>query len=326
MLEVYKAILVALEKGQSIVRVAVIESAGSTPRAAGAGMAVYEDGSLTGTIGGGSVENESHIIAKAMSPGSAKVCNFDLTANDAANLGMVCGGAMSVLIDSLLPTDENIAFIREVLAQPSTNEQRFLRTVLNPQGEISHRELVVGLNIPKASVAHANQKDPKDTVLIEPFNSPTTIHFIGAGHVAQATAKIAAFTGFRIVVVDDREDFANTERFPDADEIRVADTLTDCLPSRLHAKDYVVIMTRGHIHDRDVLAQALKTEAGYIGMIGSKKKKTAVYDSLLKDGFDQVALDAVHCPIGLSIGADTPEEIAVSIMAELISMRAKSTE
>jgi xanthine dehydrogenase accessory factor len=121
--------------------------------------------------------------------------------------------------------------------------------------------------------------------------------------------------------MDDREEFANRERYLMAKEVRVLESFTDCIKG-LGRDDYVVIVTRGHLHDRDVLAQALRTQAGYIGMIGSRAKRASVYESLMREGFTEKDLVRVHNPIGLPIGADTPEEIAVSIVAQLIQVRA----
>jgi len=324
MRDVLVSILKAFEQEQSVVRITIMKSSGSTPRTAGACMAVFEDGSMVGTIGGGSVEHASHMAAKEMSPGQTQIRDFDLTNNDAASLGMVCGGAMTVLLDSLLPTNDNNALIQELVAQYASSEPRLLATSFTTDGTVVCREILpFDDNRYDSTRAPFLKEDGKTTVLFEPLLTPETVHFIGGGHVAQATAKLAAFTEFRVVVVDDREDFANPERFPDAAEIRVTENFKDCIPAQLGPEDYVVIMTRGHLHDKDVLAQALKTNAGYIGMIGSKKKKAATYDSLLKDEFTQTDLDQVHCPIGLSINADTPQEIAVSIIGELIATRAK---
>jgi len=322
MRNVFEEILTALERGQPVIRIAVVKSSGSTPRAAGASMAVFEDGSITGTIGGGSVEHASYTAAKKLAPGQTLIRDFDLTNNNAASIGMVCGGSMTVLLDSLLPTEENVTLVRKVIAQFSSPETRLLATTLATDGTVSQRDVLpLNDNTSDAVRAPFLSHSENNTVFFEPLLAPETVHFIGGGHVAQATAKLAAFTGFQVIVVDDREEFANSERFPDAMEIRLVASLKDCLPAQLGPKDYVVIMTRGHLHDRDVLAQALKTNAGYVGMIGSKKKKAVTYDSLLKAGFTQTALNQVHCPIGLSIGADTPEEIAISIMAELIRVR-----
>ncbi len=322
----FGAILKALEKGQSVVRVSVMKSSGSTPRTAGACMVVFEDGTMTGTIGGGTVEYASHEAAKKLNAGESQVRDFDLTNNDAASLGMVCGGAMTVLLDSMLPEEEPIALIREALASYQTTEKQLFATTLGANGTVLGRQIVQPNDtMPRSLRAPFVQDSGDGGIFFEPLISPTRIHFIGAGHVAQATAKLAAFTDFQVIVVDDRDDFANSERYPEAQEIRVADSLKSCLAGPLGTDDYVVIMTRGHLHDRDVLAQALKTEAGYVGMIGSKKKKAAVYKSLLDDGFVQDDLKRVHCPIGLSIGAETPEEIAVSIMGEIIAHKASAT-
>lgn len=322
--KVFAAILDKLEQGQTVVRVSVMKSSGSTPRTAGASMAVFTDGTIAGTIGGGTVENAAHVTSKEMAPGTSAVRDFDLTTKDAANLGMVCGGSMTVLMDSLLPNEENIALLKDILAHYAQRESQLFIITLSENGEVLRRELAPVPDDQPTTRVPFTRKNMGETVFIEPLTMPETVHFIGAGHVAQATAHLAAFTGFQTIVVDDRADFANQERFPETAEIRVEESLKSCLPDHLGAEDYVVIMTRGHKHDRDVLAQALKTGAGYIGMIGSKKKKAAVYESLLKAGYTQETLDTVHCPIGLTIGADTPEEIAVSIMGELIAHRANA--
>lgn len=138
-------------------------------------------------------------------------------------------------------------------------------------------------------------------------------------------SKVALFAkelGFYTVVIDDRSDFSNRERFPSADELHVVSSYAK-LPfeSMLHNNSYVVIVTRGHALDKEVLAQALKTDAKYIGMIGSKGKRNHVYSLLLEEGFVQNDLDRVSCPIGVGINAQTPEEIAISILAELIKVK-----
>ena len=149
-----------------------------------------------------------------------------------------------------------------------------------------------------------------------------TVYLFGAGHVSQQVAHLTSMTHFRTVVLDDRVEFANRERFPGADEIRVPASLDAAFTGLAIDRDsYIVIVTRGHRYDKTVLQQALRTEAGYIGMIGSKGKRDAVYKTLLEEGRTSAELERVHSPIGLKIGGDTPEEIAVSIVAELIKER-----
>lgn len=333
MRKVFEAALKALLQGQAVVRISIMKSSGSTPRAAGAAMAVFPDGSIVGTIGGGSVEDASIRAAlQILKNGRSEIREFDLTGKDAASLGMVCGGEMTVLLDLMSPCTAHITLVKEILQQFDRRERGILATILNTKRKVIFRGMlshagkflskVEELDIPNRPRGPFIRFFEGGTLFAEPLTIAETVYFIGAGHVAQATAHLAVFSGFRVSVTDDREEFANADRYPEAHEIQVVDQFEECLPAFLGLSDYVVIMTRGHLHDRDVLAQALKTGAGYVGMIGSKKKREAVYDSLLDSGFTLDDLQRVHCPIGLAIGADSPEEIAVSIMAELIACRA----
>jgi xanthine dehydrogenase accessory factor len=159
---------------------------------------------------------------------------------------------------------------------------------------------------------------------VEPSFLPGTVYLFGAGHVSRPVAELAAMVDFRTVVLDDRADFANKERFPKADQIIVVpsyDNLFDGL--EIERDSYLVIVTRGHLHDKTVLEQSLRMKAGYIGMIGSKRKQHLLYEELLGKGFTEDDLKRVHNPIGLDINAETPEEIAVSIVAQLILVRSQ---
>lgn len=155
-------------------------------------------------------------------------------------------------------------------------------------------------------------------IFIEPILPSVTLYIFGAGHVGEALAKIAKIIGLRVVVVDDREEFANKERFPEADEILVTDyeQVEDKL--KLPANAYVVIATHGHRNDLDVLKSFVRCDLEYIGMMGSRKKVEEVFKALEKDGVPRKLLKRVHAPIGTDIGAQTPAEIAVSIVAEII--------
>lgn len=162
----------------------------------------------------------------------------------------------------------------------------------------------------------------KPDLFFEDVDLKPTILIFGAGHVGKAIAPLTNFLGYTTIVIDDRPDFANRERFPDADELVVLDDFQDAFSSiQTDENSYIIIVTRGHTADYDVLKQALKNPHGYIGMIGSKNKVLEIYRMLLADGFSQEQLDRVYSPIGLPIHAETPEEIAVSIVAELIQVR-----
>ncbi len=159
---------------------------------------------------------------------------------------------------------------------------------------------------------------------IEPVLPKTRVYIFGGGHISLFVSKICAMVGFEVAVIDDRPDFASQERFPEAAEI-IAEDFETVLP-RLRANQaaYVVIVTRGHAYDQEVLEWALRTDARYIGMIGSRKKIQTVYKNLQEKGVAPDEFQRVHAPIGLDIGALTPEEIAVSIAAEMIQVRRKN--
>ena len=158
-------------------------------------------------------------------------------------------------------------------------------------------------------------------VYIEPLEPSPPLYVVGAGHIAYHLASIAAGVGFQIHVVDDREKFANPKRFPDAVEVVV-----DSIPDWLHREDipsyaYAVIVTRGHRHDLDALRALAARELRYLGLIGSRAKVTRIFEALLEESMPTECLKRVHAPIGLDIGAVTPQEIAVSILAELLAVK-----
>jgi len=158
-------------------------------------------------------------------------------------------------------------------------------------------------------------------IFIDVINPHPTVLIVGAGHVGRSITVLSSFLGFRTVVLDDRAEFANAERLPQADEIIVGDIGEELARFHITPQTHVVIVTRGHEHDRDALRWAVSSPAAYIGMIGSRRKVKMVFDELQKAGVTTEALAAVHAPIGLDIQAETPEEIALSIMAEIVMVR-----
>jgi xanthine dehydrogenase accessory factor len=157
-------------------------------------------------------------------------------------------------------------------------------------------------------------------IFVEPILPQPVLYIFGGGHVSVAVARVASSAGFSIGVIDDREAFANTERFPMAGEVYTSYE-TAYKTIRPNASSYLLIVTRGHKDDMAVLAWAVRTEARYIGMIGSKRKVISVYKALEKEGYSAEEFERVNAPVGLDIGALSPEEIAVSIAAELIAVR-----
>jgi xanthine dehydrogenase accessory factor len=158
-------------------------------------------------------------------------------------------------------------------------------------------------------------------VFIEPMVGTPTLVLFGAGHVAQPLARIAKMAGFRVEVTDDRVKFANPERFPDADKIVLEDLATAASQLTLGANSYAVVVTRGHKGDTEALASVLGRGLRFVGLLGSRPKLVHVAAALEERGFSRAEIAKIHCPVGLAIGAATPEEIAVSILAELIAVR-----
>jgi xanthine dehydrogenase accessory factor len=158
-------------------------------------------------------------------------------------------------------------------------------------------------------------------VFVEPVIPPAGLHIFGGGHVALSLCKVARLAGFEVTVIDDRENFANRERFPEASQVIAADFEAAIATLQPSPSSYLVIVTRGHRDDMRVLSWAVKTAARYIGMIGSRRKVLAIYSELEKAGTARALFERVHAPIGLDIGATTPEEIAVAIVAEMIAVR-----
>ncbi len=158
-------------------------------------------------------------------------------------------------------------------------------------------------------------------VFVEPVLAQPRAFLFGGGHISRSLSKIATLAGFSVTVIDDREAFANRERFPEADEA-LAGEYEDLFPKlNVNGTSYVVIVTRGHRDDMRVLRWAVKTEARYVAMIGSKRKVIAVVKELEKEGLARELFERIHAPMGLEIGALTPEEIAVSVVAEMIAVR-----
>jgi xanthine dehydrogenase accessory factor len=231
----------------------IVHTNGSIPSFESSRMLVREDGSITGTIGGGCVEADVWAAAKEVIEKEApRKMVFNLNQEAGYDSGLICGGTLEVFVEPILP-------------QPM-------------------------------------------------------LYLFGGGHISVAVARVAHLSGFAIAIVDDRESFANAERFPMASEV-ISSYEEAFSKIRPNASSYIVIVTRGHKDDMRVLEWAVRTDARYLGMIGSKRKVLAVYEALGKQGVPAEKFDRVHAPVGLEIGALTPEEIAVSIVAELIAVR-----
>jgi xanthine dehydrogenase accessory factor len=325
----------------------IIGHEGSTPRTSGTKMIITGDGKCTGTIGGGMLE--TRVTEKAVKiingQGISTFMPFDLTYDDVDSMDMICGGRAEIFLDHILPAAETAdVFTRWNRVTQKREGAFFITTVLGESGHIErvchavvNQDRIWDDTFPLPiealeKIGRQTRKTPSLSVLklenglviIEPAFKAKTAFLCGAGHVAKPTAHLCTLTGFYVTVLDDRGEFANADNFPDAHEIHVLASFEDTFAdNHIEADAFIVIFTRGHLHDRTVLARALKTRAGYIGMIGSRRKRDAIFKALLNAGYDQKDIDRVHSPIGLAIGAQSPEEIAVSIVAQMIQERAQ---
>ncbi|MGD9365835.1 MAG: XdhC family protein [Desulfobacteraceae bacterium] len=343
MMQIFNSLVELLTERESVVLTTILSRSGSAPRAVGTRMIVRSDGSIIGTIGGGILEARVQQLAEhAFDHRGATVRDFVLTAEDAEQMGMICGGQLRVLIQYVNGSDSAyLGFHRQVKAALDLGKQAWLITEI-PAGERARNGLVQCLCRNDGTRVFAGEHEdfpipppPADSrepqvvaqgaarFLMEPLCHEGVVFIFGAGHISRQLALLTRLVGFRTVVLDDRAAFANRERFASADDVVVLPSFDGAMAGlSIDKNSFIVLVTRGHAHDKTLLGEALKTRAGYIGMIGSRRKRDAVYQDLEKEGFPAEAFERVHSPIGLSIAAETPEEIAVSITAELIAVRA----
>ncbi|HEX2768308.1 MAG TPA: XdhC family protein [Geobacteraceae bacterium] len=314
MIKLLQSICHLLEEGEDLCLTTVIGHSGSTPRSVGTQMVVRRNGAIIGTIGGGLVEFHAQKLAREVfKTGKALTETVEFTGADAAATDqMICGGRMEILLELILADPENLNELKELVVALQKGHKGYLIKLLDTTGAAVRRM--------DWCLVHNDSL----TLGTLPCPAPLIASLTGeAARAKQPVAELASIVDFQTVVVDDRAEFANSERFPRADRVIVVPSYQLSFEGlEIDRESYVVIVTRGHLHDKTVLEQALKSAAGYIGMIGSRRKRDLIYQELLTKGFSQSDLERVHAPIGLAIGAETPEEIAVSIVAELIQVRA----
>jgi xanthine dehydrogenase accessory factor len=356
MREVLAKLVSLLNQGRSCVLCSVVETRGSTPQKAGAAMLIFPDGSQSGTLGGGCVEAEvkRRALESMDRPGEPKILNFCLDEDYGWDDGLICGGRMTILVEAFNATaapesdtfaaqkhyfiqyqdliekgsgcTEAVILVGEEKFSPG---QRFLFD--------SEERLIAGLPAapgmePTLERVKANlrslQSRPRPAtnhgVAYLPIWPRITLLIVGAGHVGQAVARLAGEVEFDVWVLDDRESYASRERFPQARRLLVGDIgsrLRELADGKIGPNTYAIIVTRGHAHDEEALYHLATSRAGYVGMIGSKRKIKLIFEDLVAKGISAVALARVHAPLGLDIGSQGVGEIAISILAELITQR-----
>lgn len=346
MKNLYESVVELLQKNENFAVATLFDKTGSAPRSDGAKMVVRTDGSIIGTIGGGRLEAAAIELAKKTIPAKKTVIQtFDLTSKDAAASDMICGGRGEILVDFIDAHDENNLKIYSAAAEIVTlGGKGWLITILGKSTETSgisrqqclvkpdktmignvscNPDLLEKLIAGPAKITLHSEVYDEQRFLVEPLREGGTLYIFGAGHVSQKIAPISESVGFRTVVLDDRVEYANRERFPGSIDIRVIDSFKKLPRLTIDEDSYLVIVTRGHLFDKDVLEQVLRSRAAYIGMIGSRIKRDLIYKEMIDRGFKQEELTRVYCPIGTAIGAETPEELGISIVGELVKVRAE---
>jgi xanthine dehydrogenase accessory factor len=348
MRELLRELTAALDQGRDCVYCALVETRGSTPQKAGAAMLVFADGGQFGTLGGGCVEAEVKqraLRVLASSESRSEILTFHLDDNYGWDDGLICGGRMAILADPMAGSND----------QPKTQSSYYHRyRELVELGRGCTEAIILGteMSVPAASrflfdadgqlveqthngvipnvvcenlmpLSKRPEAGVRHGIAYLPILPRITLLIVGGGHVGQAVGRLAADVDFDIWILDDRESYASRERFPRAQKIVVGDIgsrLQELIPE-MTPSTFCIIVTRGHAHDEEALYHLVRSRAGYVGMIGSKRKIKLIYEDLIAKGIPAEVLGKVHAPLGLDIGSKTVSEIAVSIVAELIASR-----
>lgn len=312
----------------------VVEWKGSVPRKDYPMMLVLDNGDLLGTIGGGSMELKiSQTALEMIGQTTSALFDFDMTGNDVEAEAGLCGGTLKVLVEPFTP--ELASFFKQMLQQSSQDQTLMVRLSIPLTGNadvqrqmITSREMIrhddpeiekklqaVYENQLSRSFSHADMLH-----LMWQVFSPPTIHIFGAGHVGQAVAFLAHFNEIPVNVYDDRTELLTSDRFPYAKRVQTKFPIIREALEVIPKQDFVLIASREHRHDRQLLAHALAIDPRYIGLVSSERKWKLLSQSLHADGVPPAKLDKVHAPVGIDIDAETVPEIAMSIVAEMIAV------
>jgi len=335
----FPKLLETLAGGRGLVLATIVEATGSTPQVPGASAIFGAAGLVAGTVGGGLLEARIEAIAgEARRDGRARFVAMNLDADPSDPEGAICGGAVTVLVDPGVDAARGVY-------QSALDGLRERRTgslvcrIVEGRGEfVTVERGWIPADGPEGPIGGDVQPEILRRVLesgrpwlarsegrltyVEPAVPLPRLFIAGAGHVGRAVAGLGRLLDFSVTVIDDRAEFANAENIPEADEIVVGDIGTEM--GRIDVRDgYFVIVTRGHAKDAEALRAVVRRETAYLGMIGSRTKIEIMKREFLEKGWATAEEWArVHAPIGLDIGSKTVEEIAVSIAAELVQVRA----
>lgn len=330
-----------LDSGECVAAAFIARGRGSAPRSQGTRCGVHSDGTVLGTIGGGLLEAKTVAAGRdALTDGRLRLLEVRLDARDLAAGGMVCGGAVDVLV---VPLDRKYSGLA---AQASVHLEGEGKGFLVLDWSASGARWSVGLwcngawvgeavDIPDLEELRSTASSRGAPVMrggveegafVDPLiRERTPLIILGAGHVGKALARVASIAHFAVTVVDDRPEFASSENLPWADRV-----VCRPFPGALEALEtdgetFVVICTRGHLSDAECTEEAMLSRAPYVGVIGSRRKRDMTLARLRGLGISRERLEILRMPVGLEVGAETPEEIAVAVVAEMIQERRRSS-
>ncbi len=342
--DVLGEIITQATDGRRVALASLVWSTGSIPMSDRAKMLVLEDGQIVGTIGGGCLEAEVYAAGRqVLDTETPSDMRYTMTEKQAGESGLNCGGTVRIYTELITPELAETLYARIADARQQRRGCLLLtrlhssdRLLLGLDGLVWARsglgEWEEGASGPMEAVIAKGRGQlflnegvgngiGKNEFFAEPFMPPPVLFIFGGGHVGGQVCALAKNVGFRVVLIDDRPAFANAERHPYADEC-IAGDIDDIFPTLpIDDQSYILALTRGHQHDELVVERAIETPARYIGMLGSERKKLVLWKRIEERGGCREKLDRVYAPIGANIGADTPEEIAVSVLAELVKVR-----
>ncbi|NIM20111.1 MAG: hypothetical protein GTO51_07750 [Candidatus Latescibacteria bacterium] len=351
MKNIYTQLFDLLQKKKPIALGTIIETKGSSPQVPGASAIFSADGLVAGTLGGGWLEADAQKrVLAALKKRETLLCEFSLNADINAGEGAICGGYIHILIDAR-PEAHRDTF-RDVVQSIDSRRSGALATFISKTSgervelfrnwidvkDTSSGESGALLSVFQEEIDHAMStgkpallKTEKEispagvgdtSLFLEPIFPLPQLVIAGAGHIGQVLAHIGSLLSFEVTVIDDRPEFANREKLPEADHIIVNDIGMAMHDFPTSLDTYIVIVTRGHQQDAEALRHVIASDAAYIGMIGSKRKIALMRSKFIEKGWATAGLfDHVHAPIGIEIHSETVEEIAISIAAQLVQAR-----
>ena len=332
MREIFQKMAEELKAGRDLVLATVTASSGAVPRHAGSHMLAGANGRICGTIGGGAIEYRAlQMTGNILKEKKSVEQTFALNRNDRQKLGMACGGEVNILFHWISAEDKRMITLAEHAEQLYREGKDFwMLSDIKNNGKLylHEKNKAADPQVPawlteKLCGRPKRMTGAEEDWYTEQIGNSAKVYIFGGGHVAQELVPVLAHAGFCCVILEDRREFADPKLFPAAEEIRLTDFYDIKKSVQITEEDYVCVMTSGHDYDVSIQAQVLRTQACYIGVMGSKHKRPGVVRCLLDQGFTQEEVDRISSPIGLWIRAETPAEIAISIAAEMIQRRAE---